>query len=48
MNPYYMIVVNGQILHTSNDLNEISDKVKQLGLQEGEYKIEEHGSWGAQ
>ena len=48
MNPYYMIVVEGRILHTSNDLNEIADKVKQLALKEGEYKIEEHGGWGAQ
>jgi len=48
MNPYYMITVEGRILYTSNDLNEISTKVKELGLQEGEYRIEEHGSWGAQ
>ena len=48
MNPYYMITVEGRILHTSNDLNEIATKVKELGLQEGEYRIEEHGSWGAQ
>ena len=47
MNAHYVIVVEGRILHTSNNLDEIATKVKELGLQEGQYRIEEHGSWGA-
>jgi len=47
MNAHYVIVVEGRILHTSNSLDEIAAKVRELGLKEGEYRVDEHGSWGA-
>ncbi len=47
MNSYYIIMVEGRQVYTSSSLSDIANKVQELGLKEGEYRIEEHGSWGA-
>jgi hypothetical protein len=48
MNTQYVLVVKGQPVYWTKDLDEMQRQIHQRKLQPGEYTIQEQGSWGAQ
>jgi hypothetical protein len=48
MNTHYVLLVNGQPVYWTNNLDEMQQQIIQRQLKLGEYSIQEHGSWGAQ
>lgn len=45
--PDLRLIVQGRTVFYADNYDAISAKIKELGLKEGEYTVEEHGGWGA-
>jgi hypothetical protein len=48
MNTNYALLIAGQAVYWTNNLDQMRQEIMSRQLQDGEYTIQEHGSWGAQ